>query len=240
MKRAVDLAQISDGRLYRGSDLVKLDTGGCRGCSECCRAMEKTIVLDPYDIWRLNRMAGLNFDALLDGHAELVLDGALVLPVLSMRGEEEVCTFLDCSGRCSIHAARPGICRLFPLGRYYEGGDFRYFLQTGECGRTGAKVRIRKWMDTPDFMRYEDFIRSWHSLCVKMEHFLAESSDALRKTANLYILEHFYRMPWDDAQDSFYGQYEQRLREAEKRFGFLSVTDRKNAFTGDGKDPSGG
>ena len=53
------------------------------------------------------------------------------------------------AGRCSIHPYRPGICRLFPLGRYYEEDGFRHILQIHECEKTNrSKVKIRKWMDT--------------------------------------------------------------------------------------------
>ena len=46
-----------------------------------------------------------------------------------MNNEKEACYFLNEEGRCSIHSFRPGICRLFPLGRFYEEEGFRYFLQ---------------------------------------------------------------------------------------------------------------
>ena len=39
MKRQVDIREISDGKLYGAGDMVKADTGGCAGCSACCRGM---------------------------------------------------------------------------------------------------------------------------------------------------------------------------------------------------------
>lgn len=221
MRRAVDLAEISDGRLYRSNDLVKLDTGGCAGCSACCHEMEETIVLGPYDMWRLQSKRALTLDRLLDGHASLALIDGLVLPVLTMNGPFESCSFLDGNGRCSIHDARPGICRLFPLGRIYEGGDFRYFLQTKECGRGRAKIRIRKWMDTPDLPRYEQFVVSWHSFLEGLDHILEREDEALRKAASIYLLQAFYRVTWKGDED-FYVQYEQRMDAARKHFGFLA------------------
>lgn len=55
MNRDVDVRDISDGRFYTANDLVKADTGGCDGCSECCRSMVDTIILDPWDIYMLNK-----------------------------------------------------------------------------------------------------------------------------------------------------------------------------------------
>lgn len=57
-----------------------------------------------------------------------VVDG-IILPNLRMNGTREVCSFLNEEGRCSIHPYRPGICRLFPLGRYYEKMDFIIFFK---------------------------------------------------------------------------------------------------------------
>ena len=67
--------------------------------------------------------------------------------------------FLTEEGRCGIHPFRPGICRLFPLGRYYEENGFRYFLQVHECQKENrAKVKVKKWLDTPDLKKYETYI----------------------------------------------------------------------------------
>lgn len=78
-------------------------------------------------------------------------------------GNTEACSFLNPEGLRSIHAFRPGICRLFPLGRFYENGSFKYFLQVHECPKPNkTKVKIKKWLDTPDLKRYETYICDWH------------------------------------------------------------------------------
>lgn len=53
MLRDIDLNEISDGRLYTANDMVKADCMGCQGCSSCCQGMGDSIVLDPYDMYRL-------------------------------------------------------------------------------------------------------------------------------------------------------------------------------------------
>ena len=131
MKRNVDLAEISDGRLYKINDMVKADCHGCKGCHKCCTGMGNSVVLDPYDVYRLQKGLGKEFSGMLaEQWVELNVTGGVILPNLKMIGEEEECAFLNQEGRCSIHAVRPGVCRLFPLGRVYdEKGDFQYFLQ---------------------------------------------------------------------------------------------------------------
>lgn len=54
MERQIDLNEISDGRLYGLSDMVRADCGGCAGCSACCSGMGRSVVLDPLDstVWQ--------------------------------------------------------------------------------------------------------------------------------------------------------------------------------------------
>lgn len=165
MERNVTMAEISDGKLYSRDDMVKAGCDDCRGCSACCHGMDNSIVLDPYDVYRLTTLRGDTLEHLLEEKKVEwnVVDGQ-ILPNLALRsGADEACGFLDEAGRCRIHAYRPGICRLFPLGRFYENGSFQYFLQIHECKKENrTKVKVKKWIDTPDLKRYEAYISRWH------------------------------------------------------------------------------
>lgn len=216
MKRNVRLEEISDGRLYGRNDMVKADCHGCRGCHKCCVGMGHSVILDPYDVYRLQRGLGRDLSGLLEeGAVELHVTDGVILPNMKMAGHEERCAFLDGEGRCSIHAYRPGVCRLFPLGRFYENGDFRYFLQTGECKASGlTKVKVGKWIDTPDPERNHDFVCRWHYLVNALEEAVAGAEDMERaKRLNLLMLRIFYMEPY--GQDGFYEQFEERLERYE-------------------------
>ena len=84
MKRNVSVEEISDGRFYRASDLVKIGTGGCRNCHDCC-SMGPVILLDPYDVYELERGPKEPFSQALDRTAELILSDGLILPALKMQ-----------------------------------------------------------------------------------------------------------------------------------------------------------
>ena len=216
MLRNVSLEEISDGRLYGLNDMAKLGCNDCAGCSSCCRGMGNTIVLDPYDVWRLTGGLGVSLQQLLAGHLELNVVDGIILPNLKLAGESEQCTFLNDAGRCSIHLYRPGICRLFPLGRYYEEDGFRYILQIHECEKTNrSKVKIRKWMDTPDMEQYDAYIADWHAFLSKLRTKLEDASSDLAKSVSMYILQRFYLLPYDTSRD-FYSQYEARIAAAKE------------------------
>ena len=213
MKRQVDLKEISDGKLYGTNDLVKADCGDCQGCHACCCGMGQSIILDPLDVFRLTAGLGVSFEELLADRVELHVVDGIILPNLKMQGDEEACMFLNGEGRCSIHAFRPGICRLFPLGRYYENGSFQYFLQIHECRKENrTKVKVKKWIDTPEVKKYEKFVADWHYFLVKMEECLQKKPEKA-KEISMYILKNFYLAPYDTGQE-FYQQFEKRLEEA--------------------------
>ena len=216
MKRNVDLNEISDGRLYSSGDMVKADCRDCKGCSACCRGMGFSIILDPMDIWRLGQGTGKDFAALMSGNdIELGMADGMVLPNLKMDGERDACPFLDAEGRCSVHAYRPGLCRLFPLGRYYEEGGFRYFIQVHECGKKNrSKVKVKKWLGIPDIRQYEAFVLAWHDYLKKVGSQVKQAREEARmKELTMSVLKLFYLLPYE--KEDFYGQFRERLSRAE-------------------------
>lgn len=214
MKRNVNLSDISDGRLYGSNDMVKADCHGCKDCSDCCRGMGNSVILDPYDIYRLEAGLGKGLESLMEADmVELnVVDGC-ILPNLKMSGQSDGCAFLNRQGRCSIHEFRPGICRLFPLGRYYENGDFKYLLQIHECSaKDRSKVKVSKWINTPQLQKYHDFICKWHYLLNDVEAIVGGcENDDLTKRVNMMLLNFFY-IPLYDVENDFYEQFNLRYK----------------------------
>lgn len=220
MERQVDLKEVSDGKLYGLDDLVRADCAGCAGCSACCRGMGRSVVLDPFDVHRLTDGLSLGFESLLKDRLELNVVDGIILPNLKMAGEGEACSFLDENGRCSIHPFRPGICRIFPLGRIYEDRSFRYFLQVHECKKQSrAKIRVKKWIDMENGELYEKFVSDWHWFLKDMEKMIKESGEGpAERAVCMYILKKFYFLPFDKNTD-FYGQFYERLRKTCDLFG---------------------
>lgn len=215
MERQGTIEEISDGKLYGGNDMVKADCHDCAGCCECCKGMGISIQLDPLDIHRISSYEGKGFEKLLEESVQLNLVSGLILPNMKMDGQKEACYYLDSKGRCRIHKARPGICRLFPLGRYYENREFHYFLQVNQCkNENRSKIKVKKWIDTPELKKYEDFTVKWHFFIKDIQEYLVKSGDkALAKEMGMYILTSFYMKPFSETQD-FYGEFENRLLEA--------------------------
>jgi Fe-S-cluster containining protein len=212
VKRNVSLNEISDGRLYDLNDLVEASCNGCKGAAVCCHGMGNSIILDPYDIYRLTTNLNLTFEQLLIDKIELNVVDGVILPNLKMAGLREGCSFLGQEGKCSIHPYRPGICRIFPLGRVYDNHDFKYFLQTNECENLSkTQIRVSKWIDTPEPERNKQFLIDWHYLLNGVENIIKNTQDEnLIRNMNMYILNSFYVKKYTTDME-FYIQFSQRL-----------------------------
>lgn len=220
MKRNCSLDEISDGKLYDLEDLVEASCNGCKGEASCCHGMGKSIILDPYDIFRLTTYQDATFEGLLIDKIELNVVDGIILPNLKMAGNNEACSYLNTQGRCSIHGLRPGICRIFPLGRYYEDHGFKYFLQINECqNNIATKRKVMNWIDTPDIKQNQQFLTDWHYFLNDMEVIIKNTKeDNQIRNINMYLLNIFYLKKYDKDKE-FYSQFYERLDEVKKVIG---------------------
>lgn len=221
MIRNVDLEDISDGRLYGENDLVKADTNNCKGCKKiCCIGMGKTIVLDPYDCFRLSKGTGKKFEQLMGDSIELNIVDGCVLPNIKMQSDTDACSFLGSDKLCSVHAYRPGICRMFPLGRYWEDDEhFHYILQKGECNKDNlTKVKVKKWLGITDIERYNNFVIQWHKYLKNIQRAMVDLSQEQIKTLNLYNIRTFFMNEYE-SEDMFYHDIIEKISKSETLFG---------------------
>ena len=200
MKREGDLSALTDGKLYRSSDMARLGCNDCEGCSACCKGMGNSVVLDPYDVWRLERGTGKQLVQMIGAEVMLSVVDGLILPSLNMEATG-TCPFLNKEGRCSVHSFRPGICRLFPLGRYYHDGGFSYVLMSNECKKENrTKVKIEKWLGEENLPEYERFILKWKKIQESVRERMGEAARqtdpetalAEQKKLSMSILQTYY------------------------------------------------
>lgn len=204
-----NLERISDGKLYELNDMVKVGCHNCEGCSECCRDMGQSILLDPYDVFQLTKNLHKSFEELLEGSLELHVEVGLILPNLKMVPS---CSFLSEEGRCNIHAFRPGLCRLFPLGRNYTPDHLNYFLLVHECPvQNKTKMKVSKWIDSDRVRDYQQFLLDWHNLTKQVRVQLAECMEDLTESrrVTMEFLQLFYLKPYEG--EDFYKEFYDRM-----------------------------
>lgn len=228
MIRECSLSDISNGKTYELNDMVKTDTAGCAGCFKCCTGMGTSIVLDPYDICNLKKKFGLGFQELIaKGYIELNLFEGVIMPNLPMSNNDGCVFLLD--GRCSIHDSRPGLCKIFPLGRVYdrENKNFKYFLQDDQCIKNSrSKIKVKKWISVDNIEKNQEFISAWHffvrAVSEKVYKMRENGRGEMVNDIAMYVLNEFYVK--DIVFEDFFDVIFDKINEAKKG---LELEDKK-------------
>ncbi len=123
------------------------------------------------------------------------------------------CVFLDADGRCQIHESRPGMCRLFPMGRNYKELGFDYFVIPDGCDMPNkSKVRIEDYLEIPDLKKYEMYISDWHRFVRKLQAELVSKSEDERVEVAQKVVHTFFISDYIHEED-FFMQYMRRQME---------------------------
>ena len=132
----------------------------CRACNRCCR--DKIIQVNPYELLRLSRGLGLPVAEVVERYTD---DG-----VRLRQREDGSCVFLGAAG-CSVHAERPLVCRLYPLGRIV-GPDSEEFVDAAPhpetAGAWGADGTIADYLDQQDAWPYMELADAYFGLLQKL------------------------------------------------------------------------
>ena len=101
----------------------------CRRCSRCC--WHKNIQLNPYEAARLARAKG---ESTAQFRIAWTVDGR---GTTLRQKDDGSCVFLGPEG-CTVHADRPLVCRLYPLGRHVSAdGSETYSILEGHPQSAG-------------------------------------------------------------------------------------------------------
>jgi Fe-S-cluster containining protein len=131
----------------------------CRRCLKCCH--HKRIQVNPYEVARLARNRGVGA---AEFRARWTHEGR---GVALGQTDDGACVFLGPEG-CTVHADRPLVCRLYPLGRHVdtEGGE-RFSHVTphpqseGEYTRDGVIADFLERQGAGPFMQAADEYLAW-------------------------------------------------------------------------------
>lgn len=217
-----NLDEISDGNIYCINDMVKADSNGCDGCSDCCHSVGILFSLTPYDVYEIQNATKVSFNELIGNKIELISENKINLPHLKMIGKEEKCSFLDVNSRCTIHSNRPGVCRLFPLGRIYLEDDIKYFLQNDACSKSKLnKVKVKKWIGIENYKDNKEFLILWHNVlkALKFKMKFVRDEESIQKV-NKIFLDSFFVFE-NCSREEFYNKFKEILPRVKNELGIL-------------------
>ena len=146
---------------FKKDDLIDFS---CARCAACCKLYEN-ILLKPFDIFRLSGALSLTPSAFIGEYCTVLQDPLSKLPIVKFRkasGDSEACHFLH-DGRCSVHAARPTSCALYPLLRIIdpETHEAAYYLPPDMCDQKQAPIPLSEWLTSNDIEGDEAFSVLW-------------------------------------------------------------------------------
>ena len=166
----------------------------CRLCGECCRQVKDAVMLEPMDLYNLSRFLrerGAPIDSpdcLMDEYAHsLYIPDGYPFVVLNTMGTNDSCVFLK-DGRCSVYAARPRVCRLYPFGVApgSNGREFCYYLCTEKQHHFGnGAVRTGDWLS-------DNFPREEREYLKADYQFLAEIGKAVRRMGEIQFRKNLF------------------------------------------------
>lgn len=147
----------------------------CTRCSQCC--VNKKIQVNPFEIARLAAGFEIGFAAFRTEHT---IDG-----VFLNQKSDGSCVFLGKRG-CEVHADRPLVCRIFPLGRHItESGKVHYSnpawnpMPNGEYGKNG---KVQDYIDdqgVAEFAKFADAYFHWYCKARDYLERVDENNEAL-------------------------------------------------------------
>ncbi len=114
----------------------------CHACQRCCQ--DKLIRVNPYEVLQLARACAIDTTTFLQRYVDRETSFLRQTP-------QGNCVFLDPQRACTVHAHRPLVCRLYPLGRRVSGEGAETFAvlepHPDSAGEYGTHQRVQDYLD---------------------------------------------------------------------------------------------
>ncbi|MEO5954600.1 MAG: YkgJ family cysteine cluster protein [Nitrospiraceae bacterium] len=134
----------------------------CHACSRCCH--DKIIHLNPYEVARLAQNRGI-------GTTEFLAQYTDAAGTALKRVAAGACVFLTAEG-CGVHADRPLVCRIYPLGRHVTAQDDEWFSELAPHPHTegtyGTAGTVEEYLHAQGAQPYIDAVDRYLDLLGKM------------------------------------------------------------------------
>ena len=152
----------------------------CAGCGDCCRN-RRDLVLSGYDLYRIARRLGLPPRLTADAFCKQEFAPQTLLPAVVLRPNARTgnCPFFEADA-CTIHAARPLACALYPLGQAIDPATaaMEYYVQLPLCGtRVSAQEQrtLQNYLDDAAITARAGIDARWAVVCTQLSDKLQQA-----------------------------------------------------------------
>ena len=182
----------------------------CSQCGHCCRRIEGCVMVESLDAYRMakhlrEQHCGVSStdDVLLQYCEPTPLtDEGYPIYTLKTVGAEAACVFLQ-GNQCSIYAARPRTCRLYPFsaGPGERGRDFEYCLcfdDNQQYHFNGGKVLVKDWLYRNFPREDKEFLKQQYRIIPEIGKLMRRIPEELRRASVFKVLfYHYYSVDLD-------------------------------------------
>lgn len=139
---------------------------GCKGCGNCCRNRKEPIAITACDFYYIVKAFDMTGDDVMKKITSVDTAQNTHLPTIYLRERQDGSCRLLRKGRCMIQEVKPVVCRLFPLGRYFDLRDnsFHYFSQDFACKGLKQTIRVGDWIEAFHLPEIEEESIYWGRL----------------------------------------------------------------------------
>lgn len=152
----------------------------CKTCGKCCIHRDD-VLLHPKDIYNMAKELHLTTEELIEKYCEVYIGQDSRIPIVRLkpRGSVHRCPLLK-DRKCQVHDAKPGICKLYPLGRYLvllgktsadiDMDSVQYIFNKPDCkGSEGTETHtVREWLESFGIPVKDEFFIKWQKLVMEM------------------------------------------------------------------------
>ena len=136
-----------------GFQVVQLDDEfqfTCSQCGECCRNVKDAVMVESLDLYNIAKFFNKNITEIIEQYTvPAMLSRGFAIFLLKTKDHMDICVFLK-NGRCSIHQAKPRVCRLYPLGAWPDDKNNGEFISLIVSKRkfhfNGQRHFVKEWM----------------------------------------------------------------------------------------------
>lgn len=128
--------------------------------------------MNPYELARLARGLGITTTEVI---SQFTVDGGTALATRA----DTACTFLGADG-CTVHADRPLVCRLYPLGRIVQADGSETFVENEPHPETeglyGDDGTVGSYVESQSVEPYVAAADRYYAVFTRLMHGVAASS----------------------------------------------------------------
>lgn len=190
----------------------------CTMCGECCRNRDD-IILNPKDLFNLATGLKMKHEDVVEEYCDRYLGHTSRMPIVRLKstGFDRHCVFLENNG-CKVHAFKPGVCAIFPLGRYCEYDkegnpegkeEISYMFTNPPCGDKREIHTVRSWLKSYGIPENDEFFLKWAKVLETLSISLAKIEKRLapEKMEAMRTLVYFFLYLNYDTSKEFMPQF---------------------------------